>query len=98
MKLFALVGVIFAATLDDTNPSYNLCRVFDPSEFERIIPDIGLGDAWLRNDGINPDYQDKGKIVTLSGLDMYVVGTGSTAIIWNYDVFGFDAGRTREYW
>ena len=40
----------------------------------------------------------KGKIINFEGLDMYVVGNGTTAIIWNYDVFGFDAGRTREYW
>ena len=28
---------------------------------------------------------------------MYVVGNGTTAIVWNYDIYGFDSGRTREY-
>ena len=29
-------------------------------------------------------------------LDIYFVGQGSKCIIWNYDVFGFKGGRTRQ--
>ena len=29
-------------------------------------------------------------------LPIYVVGSGSKAIIWNYDIFGFDSGRTKQ--
>ena len=28
-------------------------------------------------------------------LELYVVGSGSKCIVWNYDIFGFDSGRTR---
>ena len=27
---------------------------------------------------------------------MYFVGAGSKCLIWNYDIFGFDSGRTRQ--
>ena len=29
-------------------------------------------------------------------LSIYRVGNGSRCIVWNYDSFGFDGGRTRE--
>ena len=29
-------------------------------------------------------------------MDLYVVGSGAKCIIWNYDIFGFDSGRTRQ--
>ena len=28
-------------------------------------------------------------------LELYVVGSGPKCIVWNYDIFGFDSGRTR---
>ena len=94
-----LIELSCAKSAKEDYPSYNFCKVFDPADYAKIIPDMGLfKDSWPRNDGINPDYVDKGQIVSVSGLDMYVVGSGETAIIWNYDVFGFDAGRTRQYW
>jgi len=44
----------------------------------------------------NSDYQERGEVVDLGGLDIYVVGNGSKCIIWNYDIFGFDSGRSRQ--
>ena len=44
----------------------------------------------------NPDYKEKGKVEKIDDLDIYVVGNGSKCIIWNYDVFGFNGGRTRQ--
>ena len=29
-------------------------------------------------------------------MDLYHVGSGPKCIIWNYDIFGFDSGRTRQ--
>ena len=37
----------------------------------------------------------KGKVERVEDLDLYFVGSGSKCIIWNYDIFGFDSGRTR---
>merc|ERR1712079_882093 len=39
---------------------------------------------------------DKGKVEKVSDMDLYYVGSGSKCIIWNYDIFGFDSGRTRQ--
>jgi len=46
----------------------------------------------------NSNYTDMGKVVMLGDLPVYVVGNNFTgkAIIWNYDIFGFDSGRTRQ--
>jgi len=44
----------------------------------------------------NSDYKERGQVVDLGGLDIYVVGNGSRCIIWNYDIFGFDSGRSRQ--
>ena len=30
------------------------------------------------------------------GLNIYRVGNGSRCVIWNYDIFGFNGGRTRQ--
>ena len=44
------------------------------------------------------DYENKGAVEKLSGLDIYVTGKmeGGRCVIWNYDIFGFDGGRTRQ--
>jgi len=47
----------------------------------------------------NSDYQQQGEVVDLdSGLQIYVVGEpdGRPVVIWNYDIRGFNGGRTRE--
>lgn len=47
----------------------------------------------------NSAYQQQGKVVDLgSGLQIYTVGEGADrpCVIWNYDIEGFDGGRTRE--
>jgi len=41
-------------------------------------------------------YVNKGVVEKVEDLDLYVVGTGNKCIIWNYDIFGFDSGRTRQ--
>lgn len=45
-----------------------------------------------------PDaYVPKGKVERRSDIDLYVVGTaeGGKCVIWNYDIFGFNGGRTK---
>jgi len=42
------------------------------------------------------DYKNKGQVEKVGDLDLYVVGSGRKCIIWNYDIFGFDSGRTRQ--
>lgn len=46
----------------------------------------------------NPDYKPKGVVekVAATNIDLYRVGKSEKCIIWNYDVFGFDGGRTRQ--
>ncbi len=44
----------------------------------------------------NKDYKEKGVVEKAGDLDIYVVGQGSKCIIWNYDVFGFNGGRSRQ--
>jgi len=41
------------------------------------------------------DYKPKGTIVKHGDLDLYTIGQGDKAIIFIYDVFGVDAGRTK---
>jgi len=41
-------------------------------------------------------YVNKGKVEKVDNLELYVVGSGPKCIIWNYDIFGFDSGRTRQ--
>ena len=36
------------------------------------------------------DYVSKGQVVTQDDLDLYVVGNGTKAIIWNYGIHGFN--------
>ena len=42
-------------------------------------------------------YEEKGKVENSDGLDIYVVGEGEKCVIWNYDIFGFNGGRTRQH-
>jgi len=47
----------------------------------------------------NSAYEQQGKVVDLeSGLQIYTVGEadGRPCVIWNYDIRGFNGGRTRE--
>jgi dienelactone hydrolase len=45
----------------------------------------------------NSDYEEMGTVTELEdGLSVYSVGNSSKCIIWNYDIFGFSAGRTRQ--
>ena len=46
----------------------------------------------------NPDYKPKGVVekIEATGIDVYRVGKSEKCIIWNYDVFGFDGGRTKQ--
>ena len=38
----------------------------------------------------------QGKVEKVDDLELYFVGEGSKCLIWNYDIFGFDSGRTRQ--
>eukprot|EP00493_Phyllostaurus_siculus_P023614 UN23950 len=44
-------------------------------------------------------YTPKGSITECGDLDIYHVGeaTNGKCILWNYDIFGFDGGRTRMF-
>ena len=42
------------------------------------------------------NYQPKGKVIQESDLDIYVVGSGAKCVIWNYDIHGFNSGRTKQ--
>jgi len=45
----------------------------------------------------NTDYKAKGVVDKVDGLDIYRVGSSDKCIIWNYDIFGFNGGRTRQF-
>ena len=40
-------------------------------------------------------YKPKGEVIKLDDLECYVYGKGDKAVICSYDIYGFDAGRTR---
>ena len=42
-----------------------------------------------------PTYKPRGEIIKLDDLECYVVGEGKEAVIFNYDIYGFNGGRTR---
>merc|ERR1712127_129233 len=48
----------------------------------------------------NSDYKEQGEVVDLgSGLSIYTVGQGgpdTRTVVWNYDIMGFNGGRTRQ--
>ena len=44
----------------------------------------------------NPSYIPKGEIDKAGDLRVYRVGKSHKCIIWNYDIFGFDGGRTKQ--
>merc|ERR1711935_811232 len=97
MKFKFLLGLSSAALAAPDNPSHHFCALYgyEPVPYEKIVPDLNLDDAWpsVKNEG----YVEKGRVINIQGLDMYVVGNGTTALIWNYDIYGFNSGRTREY-
>ena len=44
----------------------------------------------------NPNYKEKGMVEKVDDMEIYHVGSGPKCIIWNYTVFGFNGGRTRQ--
>ena len=44
----------------------------------------------------NTSYKPKGIIDEVGDLKLYRVGQSTKCIIWNYDVFGLDGGRTKQ--
>ena len=44
----------------------------------------------------NTEYKCKGTIEKIDDLELYVAGSGEKCVIWNYDIFGFNGGRTRQ--
>jgi len=41
-------------------------------------------------------HTPKGQVYKRGDLSIYIVGQGKNCILWNYDIFGFDGGRTKE--
>jgi len=50
--------------------------------------------AWGRLEG-EEGYVPQGKLEKKGDIDIYTVGSGEKCIIWNYDIFGLNAGRTK---
>jgi len=46
---------------------------------------------------VDKDYKAKGVVEKVGDIDVYKVGDGPRCVIWNYDVYGFDGGRTRQF-
>lgn len=44
----------------------------------------------------NPDYVPRGQVDSHDGMPLYKVGNSSKCIIWNYDIFGLDGGRSKQ--
>ena len=44
---------------------------------------------------LNTTYVSKGVVSALGDLPIYTIGSGKQAIIYVYDIYGFDGGRTR---
>ncbi len=44
----------------------------------------------------NVDYSPRGQVDELDGMAFYRVGNSSKCIIWNYDIFGLDGGRSKQ--
>ena len=46
----------------------------------------------------NSHYTSKGIVehIDATNIDLYCVGKSEKCIIWNYDIYGFDGGRTRQ--
>lgn len=45
------------------------------------------------------EYKDRGQVdakVNGSDLDIYRVGSGEKCVLWCYDIFGFNSGRSRQ--
>ena len=51
--------------------------------------------AWPK---LEPDssYTWRGCVEKVGDLEIYRVGKGPRCILWHYDVYGFDGGRTRQ--
>merc|ERR1712080_609062 len=41
-------------------------------------------------------HTPRGQVYTKGDLPIYIVGEGPNCILWNYDIHGFDGGRTKE--
>jgi len=50
--------------------------------------------AW--GDLQNTSYKPKGVVDEVGDLKLYRVGQSTKCIIWNYDVFGLNGGRTKQ--
>ena len=44
----------------------------------------------------NSSYKPKGVVDEVGDLKLYRIGKSTKCVIWNYDIFGFDGGRTRQ--
>ena len=46
----------------------------------------------------DPDYKAKGVVdkIPATDIEAYRVGKSEKCIIWNYDVYGFNGGRSRQ--
>ena len=75
MKSTFLFSLVSARVAEDY-PSHHFCALYgyEPVPYEKIVPDLNLKNAWPRVS--NEDYVEKGQVINVQGLDMYVVGNG----------------------
>ena len=69
-----------------------------PHPYFNVLNSIKLEPANSWGKLNNPDYKAKGVVEKIqeTNIEVYRVGKSEKCIIWNYDVFGFDGGRTRQ--
>ena len=75
------------------HPYFN---ILNSIKLERTMSSCCPENSWGKLN--NPGYKAKGIVEKIqeTNIDVYRVGESEKCIIWNYDVFGFDGGRTRQ--
>ena len=91
MLLLISIFTLVRARPNEEYPSYEICKFFQEDKIGEMYEALGLKNQWPRLEK-DPQYENQGQVISIGDLDMYVVGDGPNAIIWNYDVYGFDAG------
>ena len=71
-------------------------NILNSIKLERTMSSCCPENSWGKLN--NPGYKAKGIVEKIqeTNIDVYRVGESEKCIIWNYDVFGFDGGRTRQ--
>ena len=92
---FPFLGFLFLALSCLAVPSQVLGQTASPVDPSTTPTSCCSEGAWgeLQADDA---YVNQGVVDRVGDLDIYRVGNASKTIIWNYDIFGFDIGRTKQ--